>query len=113
MFIFVLKGPANRGEGLSQRKDIGGDQQIRIVGSDRVPVDTVGSYRDLWDKIGACKCDTFDGNATQDDSPDHPVFLINATRIEEALKFLSLVIRGDRCRQSHPEPFRASEVDCL
>ena len=113
MFAFVLKGPADRGEGISQRKDIGSNQQIRIVGSHRVPVDTIRGYRDLWNKIGACECETFVGKATQDDSSDHPVFLADATRIEEPLEFLSLVIRGDRRRQSHPEPFRASDVDCL
>ena len=113
MFAFVLKGPADRGEGLSQRKDIRSDQQIRIVGSHRVPVDTVRGYGDLRDEIGARECDTFDGKATQDDSPDHSVFLADLTRIEESLEFLGLVIRGDRCRQSHPEPFRASDVDCF
>ena len=97
MFIFVLKGPADRGEGLGQRKDIRSDQQIRIIGSHWVPIDTVRGDRDLWDKVGAGECDTFDGKTTQDDSADHSVFLTNATRIEESLKFLSLVICGHRC----------------
>src|ERR1700756_8322 len=75
VFAFVVKGPADGGEGFSQRKDIRSDQQVRIVSSDRVPIDTVCCDRDLWDQIGARDGETFNGKTAERDSSDHPVLL--------------------------------------
>ena len=59
MLAFPLEGAAHRGEGLGQRKDLAGDQQIGVLGSHRMPIDAFSRDRDLWREIGARKGDAF------------------------------------------------------
>ena len=113
VLAFVLKGLANGGESFSQREDIRRDQEVRIIGSDRMPIDAVCGDRHFRNEIGARDCETFDGKTAERNATDHPVLLTDLARIEESLKLFSLFVGRNRCRQSSPEPFRAGEVDCF
>ncbi len=61
MLAFALESPTYRSEGLGQRKDVGGAEQIGVLGSHRMPVDTFRCYGDLRHQIGARKCDALGG----------------------------------------------------
>src|SRR5258707_525561 len=113
MLAFALEGATYHCEGLSERKDVRGDEQIGVLGSYWMPVDTLRCYGDLRHQIGACKCDALRGETPQCNAPDHPVLLADPLGIEEATELLGLVISGDGRCQSHPEPFRASAFNTL
>ena len=59
MLSLVLKGPADGSKGLSQRKDVGRDPQVWIVGSHRMPIDSLRGYGDLRDEIGTRERDAW------------------------------------------------------
>ncbi len=47
MFSFAVEGAADRSEGLGERKNFARDQQIGILGADRMPVHTIRCYGDF------------------------------------------------------------------
>jgi hypothetical protein len=49
VFPFAVEGAADRSEGLGERKNVGRDQQISILCSDRMPVHTIGCNGDFRD----------------------------------------------------------------
>src|SRR6266567_2888467 len=111
MLAFALEGATYRSEGLGERKDVGGDEQIGVLGSYWMPVDTLRCYGDLRHQIGARKCDALRGETPQCNAADHPVLLADPLGIEEATELLGLVVSGDGRCQSQPEPFRASALN--
>src|SRR5260370_1640164 len=113
MLAFALEGATYRSEGPGERKDVGGDEQIGVLGSYRMPVDALRCYGDRWDQIGARKCDALRGQSPQRNATDHPVLLADLLVIEEDTELLGLVVSGDSRCQSHPEPFGASALNTL
>src|SRR6516165_1251939 len=61
MLAFPFECATYRREGLGQRKNVGGDEQIGILSSHRMPVDAFRCYCNLRHQIGARKCDTLYG----------------------------------------------------
>ena len=49
----VLEGALRRGERVGERKDIRSDQEVRILGADRMPINAVSGDGDFGHKIGA------------------------------------------------------------
>jgi hypothetical protein len=47
VFVFVVKGAANGGEGFGQGKDLARNKEIVIFRADGMPVHTLSSYRDF------------------------------------------------------------------
>src|SRR5215813_11233279 len=89
MFPFAVHSAADGGEGLGQRKDFPGHQQVGILGTDRMPVDTFSCNRDFRDQVGAAESDTVVGSSTQSDPAYDPVFCGDFFRIKELTELLS------------------------
>src|SRR5260370_4303826 len=99
------------GEGLGQRKDLGGDEQVGILGAYRMPIDAFSRNCYFRHQVCTRKCDALRREAAQRNAADHPVFLADVVGIEEAAELLSLGV-SRHCRgQSHPKSFGASAPD--
>jgi hypothetical protein len=95
MVAFVLEHAAYRSERLGQRKDVGGDEQVGVPGSYRMPVDPFCCYGDLRYQIDACQRDTLRGGTTQSYASDYPVLFSDLVGIQEAAELVDLVLSGD------------------
>ena len=113
MLAFAFEGATYRSEGLGERKDVRGDEQIGVLGAYWMPVDTLRCYCDLRHQIGACKSDTLCGETPQCDAADYPVLFSDTLGIEEATELLGLLVSGHSRCQSHAEPFGASALNTL
>ena len=111
MLAFPLEGAAYRSEGLGERKDVGGDEQIGVLGAYRMPVDALRCDGDLRHQIGADQRNTLRGETSQRNPADHSILLADVLSIEEATELLGLLISGDGRGQSHPESFSASALN--
>src|SRR4051812_46846240 len=92
VFSFAVERATDRREGLGERKDVGCDKQIGILGPDRMPVHTIGCNGDFRHYIGSGYGDTFAGDATQRDSAYDSVFGRNLLVIQELTKCVSVGI---------------------
>jgi len=113
MLIFAIEGTAYGCEGVSKRKDLAADQQVVILGSDRMPKDAFRRYGHFGNQVGFCQSDTLYRGSSQGNSPDDPVLLADLVGIKEAAEFLGLQISRHCCRQSYPETFGADQLDPL
>ena len=97
MLAFALEGATYRGKGLGERKDVGSDEQIGVLSTYWMPVDTLSCYSDLRYQISASKCDPLCSEAPQRNTADHSVLFVNPLGIEEVPELFCLLVSGD-CR---------------
>ena len=90
MLMFAIEGAAHGCERLGEWKDFAADQQVGILGSDRMPKHAFRRNRHLGNQVCPCQGDALCGGASQGNSPDHPVLLANAMGVKEAAEFLGL-----------------------
>ena len=72
MLAFPVERATYRSERPGQRKDVGGDEQIGILGAYRMPIDTFSGDRYFRHQVRACKCYALRREATQCYAADHP-----------------------------------------
>src|SRR5258708_1125824 len=111
MLAFPVEGATYRSEGLGEREDVGGDEQVGVLGPYWMPVDIFSGDCDFRHQICACKCDALCSGTAQRNAADHAVVLADLLGVEEATELLGLAVGGDSRRQSHPKPFCASALD--
>src|SRR5260221_5618748 len=107
MLAFPVERATYRSERPGQRKDVGGDEQIGILGAYRMPIDTFSGDRYFRHQVRACKCYARRREATQCNAADHPVLLGDLLGIHEAAELLGLRLTGHCPRQSNPKPLRS------
>src|SRR5712664_416242 len=113
MLIFAVEGATHGCEGFGEWKDIPADQQVIILGSDRMPEHAFRRNRHLRKQICPCQSNALDCRASQGNSPDHPVLLTKVMGVKEAAELLGLRISRHCRRQSHPESFGTGQLDPL
>src|SRR5580704_17951910 len=105
MIVFAIEGAAHGREGIGKWKNLAADQQVVILGSDRMPKHAFRRNRHLGNQVCPCQGDALRGGASQSNSPDDPVLLANVMGVKEAAEFPGLRVRRLRRRQSYPESF--------
>ena len=65
MLVFAIEGATHRSEGLGERKDVAGDQQVGVLRSDRMPEHAFSRDRDFGHQICARQRDALRGEASQ------------------------------------------------
>ena len=65
MLALALEGPTYRSEGLGKRKDVSGDEQVRVLCPDRMPIDALRRDCDFGHEIGATERQALGRGATQ------------------------------------------------
>jgi hypothetical protein len=90
---------AHRGEGIGQREDVTGDEQVGVLGPDGVPVDALRRDGDFGHQIHARQRHAFGREAAERNAADHPVFVGDVLLVEKASELLGLVIGGNGRRQ--------------
>src|SRR5206468_5976152 len=113
MLGFAIEGAAHGCERFGERKDFTADQQVVILGSNRVPKHALRRNRHLGNQIRPCQSDALRGGASQRNPPDHPVLLANIMSVKEAAELIGLCVSRDCSRQTHPESFSAGPFDSL
>src|ERR1700733_756574 len=97
MLAFAFESAAYRGEGFGQRKNLLAYQQVNILSSHRMPINTFGRYGDLRYKIGACKGDAFSSKTPQRNSTDPPVLFADLLNIQKLAELLGLFLGRNGC----------------
>src|SRR5580704_2900064 len=111
MIVFAIEGAAHGREGIGKWKNLAADQQVVILGSDRMPKHAFRRNRHLGNQVCPCQSDALCSGAPQGNSPDHAVLLADVMGVKEAAEFLGLRIRRHCRRQSYLESFGASLLD--
>ena len=65
MLIFAVEGAAHSYEGFGEWKDIAADQQVIVLGSDRMPKHAFRRNRHLGNQVRPCQSDAPGGGASQ------------------------------------------------
>ena len=68
MCAFTLKGATRRGERAGERKNVRSDQEVRILGSHRMPINTLGGDGNFRCQICAGECDSLRCKSTKGDA---------------------------------------------
>ena len=61
MVLLAIEGAAHRCKGFGERKDLAADQQVGILGPNRMPEHAVRRDRHLGNQIGPRQCDPLRG----------------------------------------------------
>src|SRR5262249_41777807 len=93
-----------------ERKDLWGDEQIRVFGPYRMPINSLSRDRNLRHQVGACKGDALRREAAKGDVTDHPVLFANLAGVEEASELLGLDFACYGRRQSYPKSLHTSAL---
>src|SRR6516165_5874567 len=109
----ALPGPTCGGERVGEWKDLRSDQEVRILGADRMPIHTVGRDGDFRYEICAGKCDSLGRKSTKGDAADHPILLADLPTVQKLAELISLGVGRNRRRQSHPKSFCPRSLDTL
>src|SRR5215469_3538489 len=99
-----VKGTVRRGESVGQRKDFRTHQQVSILGSDRMPINTIGGDGDFRYKIGTRQCDPLRRKSAKGDSADDPILFADLTVAQEFSELFGLSFGCDARGQAHPKP---------
>lgn len=91
--MLAVEGAANGLEGFSERKDLRANQEILILGSDRMPEHALSRNRHFRNQVHSRQSDAFSCSAAQGNPPYHPILFADAMRVKEAGKLLGLFIR--------------------
>src|SRR5260370_10733452 len=100
-------------KGSGKRADLGRQKQVRIVSTDRMPIDTVSRDSDLRNQVRTRKCEALLCNAPQSDSANHPILRANLLSIEETAELVCLNVVGYGRRQPYPEALGPSALNTL
>ena len=92
MLVLARESALDGGKGLGERKDIRRHQHVCVVRSDRMPIDALGSYRDLRHQVGARHSEALSRSAAQRDAADNPIAFIDPFGIKEATELRNLFI---------------------
>lgn len=111
MLRFAIEGAAHGCEGLGEWKDVAADQQVVILGSDRMPKDTFCRNRHLGNQVRPCQCNALPSGAPQRNSSDYAIFLAHMMGVNETAEFLGLRVSRHGRRQPHAESFGAGSLD--
>src|SRR5258708_16117493 len=107
MLMLAIEGAAHGCEGIGEWKDFAADQQIVILGSDRMPKHAVRRNRHLGNQVCPRQSDALRGRASERNSPDHPVLLAHVMGVKEAAALFGLSVTSTSRRQPHPQSFDA------
>jgi hypothetical protein len=113
VFPFALEGAAYRGKRVGERKNLARDQKIGIFRPYRMPVHTLGSDRNLWQKIRAAQGYAFGGKPAQCDPADDSVFRCGPLVVEKLTELLGLRIARNGGGKPHPETELTRALDSL
>src|SRR5579864_7262531 len=113
MGALAIEGAADRSKGLGEREDVGSDEEVRVLGTYRMPKDALGGDRDFGDEVGPRQSDARFGEAAQRDAADDPVVGADLAVVEEAAELLGLVVAGNRRGQPDAKSFRPGLLDAL
>src|SRR6516225_6910153 len=113
MLGFAIERAAHGCEGFSERKDLPADQEVVVLGSHRMPKNAFRGNRHFRNQIRPCQGDALRGGASQGNSPDYPVLLVEMMCIEEAAELLGLCVSRHRRCQPYTESFGAGPLDSL
>src|ERR1700756_5241477 len=113
MCAFTLKGATRRSERAGERKNVRSDQEVRILGSHRMPINTVGGDGNFRYQICAGECDSLRRKSTKGDATDHPVLFPDLPTVQEQAELLSLSFCRHRRSQSHAESLCPRALDTL
>src|SRR5262249_38212212 len=91
VLALALESDAERLERRGERQDVARDQEVVVVGPDRMPVNTARGDGRLRHQIRAREGDAVFGKATQRDSADHAILRSNRVPVEKFLEPLGLV----------------------
>ena len=69
MLVFPVKRATHSGKRVRRRKDIGGDEQVRVLSNHRMRVDAFGGDGDFGHQICAGKCDANCSRTAQRNPP--------------------------------------------
>src|SRR6516164_125388 len=111
MFELAVKGATHNCEGFGERKDVAADQQVVILGSNRMPKHAFRRDCDLGDQVCPCQGKALHGGASQGNSPDHPVLLPDVMGVKKTAEFVGLVVSRHCRRQTHPESLGSGQLD--
>lgn len=98
-------------EGRSQRKDLSSDQQIFVIGADRMPVDAIGRNRDLRHEIGARHDHAVLRKSTTGNPTNDAILRLDVVQIEKPVETRLLFIGRDRGGQPNTESFSSHYLD--
>src|SRR5215472_14046060 len=113
MVEFAIEGATHGCKGCLKRKDLTADQQVAVLGSDRMPEHAFGSNCHLGHQVCPRQGNALCRRASQRNSPDHPVLIADLMGIEESAELLSLRL-GRHCRsQAHTESLGTGPLDSL
>src|SRR5271167_1787707 len=113
MSSFALPGATRCGESVGERKDVWSDQKVLILGSDRMPIHTVGSDGDFRYKICAREGDALRCKTPEGDSADHPVLFADLSTVQELAELGRFCVRRDRCGQSYAKSIRLRPLNAF
>src|SRR5262249_13924516 len=108
--LALVRNP-DRFERRGERQDVARDQEVVVVGADRVPVDAARGDGRLRDEIRAREGDAVLGKATQRDSPDHTILGSNRVPVQEFREPRGLVVRRYGGGEPNPEARPARRLD--
>jgi hypothetical protein len=78
-------GMARRGESVGQRKDFRTHQQVGVLGSDRMPTNTIRGDSDFRYKICTRQRDPLRRRSAKGDTADDPILLADLTTVSTRL----------------------------
>src|SRR5262249_46952553 len=111
MLAFALERHPERVERRGERENVAGDQEVVVVGADRVPVNAARGDGHLRYEIRAREGDAVLGKATQRDSPDHAILGSHCVPVQKFREPLDLLVRRQGGGEPNPEARPARRLD--
>ena len=92
MLMLAIESAAHSCKGFGKRKDVMPDQQVVILGSDRMPKYALSRDRHLGNQVCPCQGDALRGGASKRNSSYYPVLLADVMGVKEVTKFFRLCV---------------------
>src|SRR5262249_54522011 len=111
VLAIALERPPDRLERRGERQNVARDQEVVVVGADRVPVDAARSDGRLRHQIRARESDAVLGKAPQRDSPDHTILGMDRVPVQKFRELLGFFVRRYGGGESDPESRPARRLE--
>ena len=77
MPAFLVESATHHSEGRSERKNLWGDEQVRVFGPHRMPINAVSRDGNLRYQVGARQGNAVRREAAKGDVTDHPIVFVD------------------------------------
>src|ERR1700722_14651040 len=110
---FTVPGTTRRGETVGERENVPCDQEVFVLGANRMPIDTIGRDSDFRHKISAGKRDAFFRKTPQRYAADDAILFADLPAVQELSELGFLGLGRDGRGESHPKSLRPRPLDTL